>query len=129
MSGCWGIRGATTVEENSREAILDATKELLRCIMEENEVDKSQVAAVWFTTTRDLNAEYPALAARQMGWMNVALLCAHEMIVPKSLPMCIRVLLLVNTEKQPEDLKYIYLKGAVGLRTQGLLSSPQKDRK
>ena len=128
MSGCWGIRGATTVEENSREAILGGTKELLRCIMEENEIDKSQVAAVWFTTTRDLNAEYPALAARQMGWMNVALLCAHEMIVPKSLSMCIRVLLLVNTEKHPQDLKYIYLKGAVGLRTQGLNTSPQSDQ-
>ena len=129
MSGCWGIRGATTVEENSREAILDATKELLQRIMEENEMDKSQVAAVWFTTTQDLNEEYPALAARQLGWMNVALLCAHEMIVPKSLPMCIRVLLLVNTEKHPEDLKYIYLKGAVGLRTQGLNASPQSDQK
>ena len=128
MSACWGIRGATTVEENSREAILDATKELLQRIMEENEIDKSQVAAVWFTTTRDLNAEYPALAARQIGWMNVALLCAHEMIVPKSLSMCIRVLLLVNTEKHPQDLKYIYLKGAVGLRTQGLNASPQSDQ-
>ena len=129
MSGCWGIRGATTVEENSSEAILGATKELLQCIMEENEIDKSQVAAVWFTTTQDLNAEYPALAARQLGWMNAALLCAHEMIVPKGLPMCIRVLLLVNTEKRPQDLKYIYLKGAVGLRTQGLYASPQSDQK
>lgn len=128
MAGCWGIRGATTVEENSREAIIEGTKELLRRIMEENEIDKSQVAAVWFTTTQDLNAEYPALAARQMGWMNVALLCAHEMIVPKGLPMCIRVLLLVNTEKQPEDLEYIYLKGAVSLRTQGLCASPESDR-
>jgi chorismate mutase len=78
------------------------------------------VAAVWFTTTQDLNAEYPALAARRLGWMNVALLCAHEMLVPNSLPMCIRVLMLVNTEKAPEDLEYVYLKGAVGLRTQGL---------
>ena len=120
MSGCWGIRGATTVEENSREAILDATKELLQCIVAENEVKKSQVAAVWFTTTQDLNAEYPALAARRLGWMNVALLCAHEMLVSNSLPMCIRVLMLVNTEKAPQDLKYVYLKGAVGLRTQGL---------
>jgi chorismate mutase len=120
MSGCWGIRGATTVEENSRDAILDATKELLECIVAENDVDRSQVAAVWFTTTQDLNAEYPALAARRLGWMNVALLCAHEMLVPNSLPMCIRVLMLVNTEKQPQDLKYVYLKGAVGLRTQGL---------
>ena len=128
MSGCWGIRGATTAEENSAEAIIEATKELLRQIMAENELDKSQVAAVWFTTTQDLNTEYPALAARQMGWMNAALLCAHEMIVPKGLPMCIRVLLLVNTEKQPQDLKYIYLKGAVGLRTQGLYASPQNDR-
>ena len=125
MSGCWGIRGATTVEENTRESILGATKELLQCIMQENEIDKSQVAAVWFTTTRDLNMEYPALAARQLGWMNVALLCAHEMLVPKGLPMCIRVLLLVNTEKNPQDLKYIYLKGAVGLRTQGLSTGPQ----
>ena len=120
MSGCWGIRGATTVEDNSSEAILGATKELLECIVAENEVDRSQVAAVWFTTTQDLNAEYPALAARRLGWMNVALLCAHEMLVPNSLPMCIRVLMLVNTEKQPQDLKYVYLKGAVGLRTQGL---------
>jgi chorismate mutase len=120
MSACWGIRGATTVEENSRDAILDATKDLLECIVAENDVDRSQVAAVWFTTTQDLNAEYPALAARRLGWMNVALLCAHEMLVPNSLPMCIRVLMLVNTEKQPQDLKYVYLKGAVGLRTQGL---------
>ena len=127
MSGCWGIRGATTVEENTRESILGATKELLQSIMQENDIDKSQVAAVWFTTTRDLNMEYPALAARQLGWMNVALLCAHEMLVPKGLPMCIRVLLLVNTEKNPQDLKYIYLKGAVGLRTQGLNTGPQGD--
>ncbi len=120
MSECWGIRGATTVEENGREAILDATKELLQYIVVENDLDKSQVAAIWFTTTQDLNTEYPALAARRLGWMNVALLCAHEMLVPNSLPMCIRVLMLVNTEKAPQDLKYVYLKGAVGLRTQGL---------
>ena len=128
MAECWGIRGATTVEENSREAIIDGTKELLSRIMVENEIDKSQVAAIWFTTTQDLNAEYPALAARQMGWMNVALLCAHEMIVSKGLPMCIRVLMLVNTEKRHEDLKYIYLKKAVGLRTQGLYASPKEDQ-
>ncbi len=127
MAECWGIRGATTVEENTSEAIIAGTRELLQQIMLENEVDKSQVAAVWFTTTQDLNTEYPALAARQMGWMNVALLCAHEMIVPKGLPMCIRVLLLVNTDKDPNDLKYVYLKKAVGLRTQGLYASPPND--
>ncbi len=120
MGGCWGIRGATTAEDNSRDSILSATKELLQRIIDENDLDKSQVAAVWFTTTSDLNAEYPALAARQLGWMNVALLCAHEMAVPNSLPRCIRVLILVNTNKSPEDLKYVYLKEAQGLRTQGL---------
>ena len=120
MGGCWGIRGATTVEENSREAMLEATKEMLRQIVIENELDESQIAAVWFTTTQDLNAEFPALAARQMGWMNVALMCAHEMLVPGALPMCIRVLVLVNTDKAREEIKYVYLRGAVGLRTHGL---------
>ena len=120
MGGCWGIRGATTAEDNSRDSILSATKELLQRITDENDLDKSQVAAVWFTTTSDLNAEYPALAARQLGWMNAALLCAHEMAVPNGLPRCIRVLILVNTSKSPEDLKYVYLKEAQGLRTQGL---------
>ena len=120
MTACWAIRGATTVEENTREAILDGTKELLAEIMAQNTLDKSQVAAVWFTTTQDLNAEFPAVAARQLGWMNVALLCAHEMLVPNSLPRCIRTLLLVNTDKRPEELVYVYLKGAVGLRTTGL---------
>lgn len=120
MGGCWGIRGATTAEDNSRDSILTATKELLQRITDENDLDKSQVAAVWFTTTSDLNAEYPALAARQLGWMNAALLCAHEMAVPNGLPRCIRVLILVNTNKSPEDLKYVYLKEAQGLRTQGL---------
>lgn len=120
MGGCWGIRGATTAEDNSRDSILSATKELLQRIVDENDLDKSQVAAVWFTTTSDLNAEYPALAARQLGWMNAALLCAHEMAVPNGLPRCIRVLILVNTSKSPEDLKYVYLKEAQGLRTQGL---------
>ncbi len=120
MGGCWGIRGATTAEDNSRDSILSATKELLQRITDENDLDKSQVAAVWFTTTSDLNAEYPALAARQLGWMNAALLCAHEMAVPNGLPRCIRVLILVNTSKSPEDLKYVYLKEAQGLRAQGL---------
>jgi len=120
VGGCWGIRGATTAEDNSRDSILTATKELLQRITDENDLDKSQVAAVWFTTTSDLNAEYPALAARQLGWMNAALLCAHEMAVPNGLPRCIRVLILVNTSKSPEDLKYVYLKEAQGLRTQGL---------
>ncbi len=120
MGGCWGIRGATTVSENSRESILSATTELLQRIVEENDLDTSRIAAVWFTTTSDLNAEYPALAARRLGWTNVALLCAHEMLVPNGLPQCIRALILVNTDKGPDEMRYVYLKGAKGLRTQGL---------
>ena len=120
MSTCLGIRGATTAEENSPVSIVSATKELLQELVALNHVDKSQLAAIWFTTTDDLNAGYPALAARQLGWMNVALMCGHEMAVPEGLPRCIRVLILVNTDKSPEDLQYVYLKDAQGLRSQGL---------
>ena len=119
MTNCWGIRGATTVDDDNGESILEATRELLEAIMDANQLDKSQVAAVWFTTTSDLKAEFPALAARTMGWDKVALLCAHEMNVPNSLPKCIRVLLLVNTNKASEDLKFVYLREARGLRDHG----------
>ena len=120
MVACVGLRGATTAEDNSRNSILTATKDLLKRIIDENDLDISQVVAAWFTTTSDLNAEYPALAARQLGWMNAALLCAHEMAVPNGLPQCIRVLILVNTDKNPGDLRFVYLKGAQGLRTEGI---------
>jgi len=109
---CRGIRGAITVEENSREAILQATKELLREIVAANNIDKEDVAFILFTTTPDLNAEFPAAAAREMGWTDVALLCGHEMNVPGSLPRCLRILMLVNTEKKAEEIIHIYLKGA-----------------
>lgn len=117
---CRGIRGATTAEANTREAILDATRELLAALVEANDVRVEDIAAVWFTTTPDLNAEFPALAARQMGWEHTALLCGHEMAVPDGLPRCIRVLMLVNTEKRPEDLRHIYLRGAQALRRRGM---------
>ena len=114
---CRGIRGATTVEENTKEAILDATKELLRLIVGSNNIDVDQIASASFTTTQDLNAEYPAAAAREMGWEDTALLCGHEMNVPNGLPMCIRVLLLVNTERRADELKHMYIKGAKNLRS------------
>ena len=119
MTSCWGIRGATTVDDDNGDSILDATRELLEAMMDRNELEKSQVSAVWFTTTSDLKAEFPALAARKMGWDKAALLCAHEMNVPNSLPKCIRVLLLVNTDKGPEDLKFVYLREARALRDHG----------
>lgn len=113
---CRGIRGATTVDRNTRESILEAACELLTEIVRANDVEADDVASVIFTTSPDLNAEFPALAARQMGWTDVALLCGHEMNVPGSLPMCLRILLHVNTEKRAKEIVHVYLKGAKVLR-------------
>lgn len=111
-----GVRGATTVESNSPDAIIDATKELLSAMIEVNEIQEDDVASAFFTVTQDLNAEFPAVAARQMGWTDVALLCGHEMNKPGSLPMCLRILLHVNTEKAAKEIKHVYLRGARVLR-------------
>ena len=111
-----GIRGATTVQENTPDAILDATTELLTELMRANGFQAGDVASAFFTTTRDLNAEFPAVAANRMGWTDAALLCGHEMDVPGSLAMCLRVLLHVNTQKQQRDVKHVYLRGAKALR-------------
>jgi chorismate mutase len=113
---CRGIRGATTVDANTPEAILEATTELLTELVRANDLRVEDVASAVFTTTRDLNAEFPAVAANRMGWTDVALLCGHEMDVPGSLAMCLRVLLHVNTEKEPRDLRHIYQRGAKVLR-------------
>ena len=114
---CRGIRGATTAGANTREAILKATREMLERLVEANQLEKESIAAAIFTTTRDLNAEFPAVAARQMGWTEVALLDSHEMDVPGALPSCIRALLLVNTEKQAHEIVNVYLRDAVNLRS------------
>jgi len=111
-----GVRGATTVEANSPESILEATKELLAAMLKVNNVDVEYVASAFFTVTPDLNAEFPAIAARDMGWSSVALLCGHEMNKPGALPMTLRVLLHVNTEKAAREIKHIYLRGARFLR-------------
>jgi chorismate mutase len=108
-----GIRGATTVETNSVEAILEATKELLDAMLKANEVDVENIASALFTTTPDLNAEFPALAARHLG---VALMCAAEISKPGALPMCLRILLHVNTDRTNSEIKHIYLRGARVLR-------------
>ena len=117
MTVCRGIRGAITVAENTRDDILKATDELLRQLVKANGIDDHQVAAVFFTTTSDLNAEFPAVAARQIGWDRVALMCSHEMMVPNSLSKCVRVLILVNTEKTDRELVHVYLREAKRLRT------------
>ena len=113
---CRGIRGATLVSANTREDILAATKELLQGMIEQNQVKKEQVACAFFTTTPDLDAEFPALAARQLGWRDVALLCSQEIGVPHSLPRCIRILILFNTEKSTDEIVHLYITGAEVLR-------------
>ena len=118
MTACLGIRGATTAEENTKEAICDATRELFSRMVEENEIESPQVAAAFFTTTQDLNAAFPATAVREMGWEHTALLCSHEMAVPDSLSKCIRVLILVNTDKEPRQIVNVYLRGATNLRSE-----------
>ena len=120
MTGVRGIRGATSADTNSKEAILEATTELLGRLVEANDVDVDDVAAAYFTATDDLNAEFPALAARQMGWTSAALMCAREMNVEDGAKRCIRVLLLVNTDKTPEDIEFVYLRGASSLRSRGM---------
>ena len=111
-----GIRGATTAEANTREAILEASKELLEAVVEANDVQRDHVASVFFTTTPDLNAEYPAVAAREVGWVDVPLLCGHEMDVPGGLPRCLRVLMHVNTNRAPSEIRHVYLREATALR-------------
>jgi chorismate mutase len=110
------VRGATTVEANERETILEATRELLGQMVADNEIDVEDVASVIFSTTPDLDAEFPALAARQMGWHDTALFCTHEMAVPGALPRCIRVLLHWNTPKSLTDIQHPYLRDAANLR-------------
>lgn len=113
---CRGIRGATTVEENTAETILAATRELLYLMIRANNIHVDDVASAIFTTTRDLNATYPALAARQLGWYDAALLCGHEMEVPNSLQMCVRILIHWNTRLGPEEIIHVYLHDAKELR-------------
>ncbi len=114
---CRGVRGATTIEKDTPEEILTATGELLKTILEANEIHFEDIGSVIFTTTPDVTSEYPAVAARKLpGWSDMALLCSHEMAVPHGLKKCIRVLLHWNTEKTISEIKHIYIKGAVTLR-------------
>ncbi len=113
---CRGIRGATTVERNDRDEILAATKELLLLLIEKNQLRPDDVASAIFTLTEDLDAEFPALAARSLGWTEVALMCTREIPVPGSLKKCVRILLHVNTERSAAEIQHVYIKGAVNLR-------------
>jgi len=113
---CRGVRGATTADANTSEAILKATRELLALLIRQNGIEPDDVASAVFTTTPDLDAEFPALAARQLGWMHVALMCGNELDVPGSLRQCIRILIHWNTEKTADEIVHVYIKGAAKLR-------------
>lgn len=113
---CRGVRGATTADSNNREEILKATRQLLALMIRQNGIQPEDVASVVFSTTTDLDAEFPALAARQLGWIDVALMCVHELDVPGSLRRCIRVLLHWNTDKPASEIVHIYVKEAASLR-------------
>lgn len=113
---CRGIRGATTCEENTREAILEATRDMLVRMIEANGLHPDDIASAIFTTTADLSAEFPAVAARALGWLDTALMCGHEMAVPGSLPRCIRVLVHWNTERRADEVVHVYIRGAQNLR-------------
>ena len=113
---CRGIRGATTVDHNDREEILVATTELLGLMVLENNLLVEDIACASFTVTEDLDAVFPAQAARQIGWNEVALICMREIPVPNSLGKCIRVLLLVNTTRDASEMQHVYIRGAVSLR-------------
>jgi len=112
-----GIRGATTVTVDDLDSVLQATRELLEMILQENDgICLDDIASVLFTTTEGIASAYPALAARQIGWELVPMMCAREIPVPGSLPMCIRVLIHWNTDKEQSEIKHIYLRDAVKLR-------------
>ncbi len=121
---CRGIRGAITVSVNNREGILAAAKELLTEMKKANKVEMENIVAIFFTTTPDLNAEFPAVATRELGWpSNLALLCGHEMNVPNALPRCLRILMLVNTEKGLDEIKHVYLGEAKRLKEKSTSST------
>ena len=114
---CRGIRGATTVENNSREEILSATNELLLLLIQKNDLKKENIASAIFSLTEDLDAEFPAVAARKLGWTETALMCSREIPVPNSLKKCIRVLIHVNTDQSAEEIQHVYIRGAIHLRS------------
>jgi chorismate mutase len=115
-----GIRGATTATANDADAIVEATEELLNELAERNQLDIDEIAFAYLTTTPDLTAEFPALAARRLGWVDVPLLCGHDMAVPqpnpRSVPMCVRVVLLYNTDRAQREMRHAYLRGATAIK-------------
>ncbi|MCH2309655.1 MAG: chorismate mutase [SAR202 cluster bacterium] len=113
------IRGATTAESNTKDSIVKATSEMLEELVSSNDLNVEDIISAFFTTTRDLNTQFPAVAARKIGWEYVALMCSHEMFIDDAQPMCIRVMVHVNSEKDVKSINNVYLNDAINLRKRG----------
>ena len=111
------VRGATQVDADDREQILDAVTELLQAVLDKNDLDHEDLISVLFTATPDLTSEFPAYAARQMGIVDVPLLCAGEIAVPGAMPRVLRLLAHVDTALARADVRHVYLRGAAALRS------------
>ncbi|MDO8562461.1 MAG: chorismate mutase [Candidatus Limnocylindria bacterium] len=119
-----GVRGATTVGRNDRTEILVATRELLELLVRLNGIHAEDVASALFTLTDDLDAEFPAAAARELGWTEVPLICGREIPVPGALERCIRVTLTWNTERAQAEIRHAFLHGARALRPSWAIDLP-----
>jgi chorismate mutase len=126
---CRGIRGAICAPANETDAILAATHRLLERIVADNDLQPGDIASTIFTTTPDLDAAYPARAAREMGWTQVPLLCVQEMNVVDALPRCIRVLIHWNTDQAPEEIRHVYLGKTRALRPDLAKDEPIKEER
>lgn len=113
---CRGVRGAITASANTSEDVLLQTRRLMAVMIRTNDIKPEDVGFALFSTTDDLDANFPALAARQFGWFDVPLICTNEIPVPGALPMCIRILMNWNTSKSQKEIQHVYLGDAVTLR-------------
>lgn len=116
MARLIAIRGATTVDENTESAMTPRVQEMLLEILKRNDVHHDDVVSALFTATVDLNAAFPATAARGVGFGDIPLICAAEIAVPNSTPLCVRVMLHVYSEHPRSQIRHVYLHGAQGLR-------------
>ncbi|MEN6390537.1 MAG: chorismate mutase [Syntrophomonas sp.] len=112
-----GIRGAITISEDREDEIWSSTRELLQAMQEQNGFAAENIASVFFSVTPDINSAFPAVAARDMGWDRVPLMCFQEIDVPGAVGLCIRILIHINTSREQDEIKHVYLRDARNLRT------------
>ena len=124
MTAVRGVRGATTAQTNERDRILGATRELLEQIVRLNAIEPADVASATFSVTPDLDAEFPAFAAREIGWTDVPLLCGREIPVSGALAKCVRVLIHWNTDRLQSEIRHVFLHGARALRPRWAIDLP-----